>query len=53
MHPAERNYLRKVSPELDPKIFLNTKKGLGAMVQVLRLVTAAFLLMVCLIKAAC
>jgi hypothetical protein len=28
LHPAERNYLKKVSPELDPKILLNNKKGL-------------------------
>jgi hypothetical protein len=27
--------LRKVSPELDPKILLDTKKGLGAVVKFL------------------
>ena len=30
LHPAERDLLRKVSPELDPKIFLDTKKGFDA-----------------------
>ena len=35
LHPAERDLLRKVSPELDPKIFLDTKKGLGAVVKFL------------------
>jgi hypothetical protein len=34
LHSAERDYLRKVSPELDPKI-LFTKKGLGAVVKFL------------------
>ena len=33
LHPAERDLLRKVSPELDPKILLDTKKGLGAVVK--------------------
>jgi hypothetical protein len=28
LHSAERDYLRKVSPELDPKILLDTNKGL-------------------------
>ena len=28
LHPAERNFLKKVSPVLDPKILLNIKKGL-------------------------
>jgi hypothetical protein len=32
LHFAERDYLRKVSPELDPKILFDTKKGLGAVV---------------------
>jgi len=35
LHPAERDLLRKVSPELDPKILLDTKKGLGAAVKFL------------------
>jgi hypothetical protein len=35
LHSAEQNYLRKVSPELDPKIFLDTKKGLEAVVKFL------------------
>jgi hypothetical protein len=35
LHSAERDYLRKVSPELDPKILLDTKKGLGAVVKFL------------------
>ena len=35
LHPAERDLLRKVSPELDPKILLDTKKGLGAVVKFL------------------
>jgi hypothetical protein len=30
LHPIERSYLRKVSPELDSKIVFDTKKGLGA-----------------------
>jgi hypothetical protein len=30
LHSAERDYLRKVSPELNPKILLDTKKSLGA-----------------------
>jgi hypothetical protein len=33
LHPAERDYLRKVSPELDPKILLDAKKGFGAVVK--------------------
>jgi hypothetical protein len=33
LHSAERDYLRKVSPELDPKILLDTKKSLGAVVK--------------------
>jgi hypothetical protein len=37
LHSAERDYLRKVSPELDPKILLDTKKGLGAVVKLLDL----------------
>jgi hypothetical protein len=35
LHSAERDYLKKVSPELDSKIFLDTKKGLGAVVKFL------------------
>ena len=35
LHPAERDLLRKVSPELDPKILLDTKKGLDAVVKFL------------------
>jgi hypothetical protein len=35
LHSAERDYLRKVSPELDPKILLDIKKGLGAVVKFL------------------
>jgi hypothetical protein len=35
LHSAERDYLRKVSPVLDPKILLDTKKGLGAVVKFL------------------
>jgi hypothetical protein len=35
LHPAERDHLRKVSPELDPKILLDTKKGLGTVVKFL------------------
>ena len=35
LHPAERDLLKKVSPELDPKILLDTKKGLGAVVKFL------------------
>ena len=35
LHPAERDLLRRVSPELDPKILLDTKKGLGAVVKFL------------------
>jgi hypothetical protein len=35
LHPTERDYLRKVSPELDPKILLNTKKGLEAVAKFL------------------
>ena len=35
LHPAERDLLRKVSPELDPRILLDTKKGLGAVVKFL------------------
>jgi hypothetical protein len=35
LHSAKRDYLRKVSPELDPKIPLDTKKGLGAVVKFL------------------
>ena len=33
--PAERDLLRKVSPELDSKILLETKKGLSAVVKFL------------------
>jgi hypothetical protein len=32
-HPKERSCLRKVSPELDLQVLLDTKKGLGAMVK--------------------
>jgi hypothetical protein len=35
LHSAERNYLRIVTPEPDPKILLDTKKGLGAVVKFL------------------
>ena len=35
LHPAERDLLRKVSPELDLKILLDTNKGLGAAVKFL------------------
>ena len=35
LHPAERDLLRRVSPELDPKILLDTKKSLGAVVKFL------------------
>ena len=35
LHPAERDLLRKVSLELDSKILLDTKKGLGAVVKFL------------------
>ena len=35
LHPTERDLLRKVSPELDPKILLDTKKGLSAVVKFL------------------
>jgi hypothetical protein len=35
LHSAERDYLRKVSPELDPNILLYTKKGLGTVVKFL------------------
>jgi hypothetical protein len=35
LHLAKRNYLRKDFPELDFKIILDTKKGLGAIVKFL------------------
>jgi len=35
LHSAERDLLRKVSPEFDPKILLDTKKGIGAVVKFL------------------
>ena len=35
LYLAERDLLRKVSPELDLKILLDTKKGLGAVVKFL------------------
>ena len=35
LHPAERDLLRKVSLELDPKILFDTKKGLGVVVKFL------------------
>ena len=35
LHSAERDLLRIVSPELNPKILLDTKKGLGAVVKFL------------------
>ena len=35
LHPVEREVLRKVSPELDLKILLDTKKGLNAVVKFL------------------
>ena len=37
LHPEERDLLRKVSPELDFKILLDTKKSLGAVVMFLDL----------------
>ena len=37
LHPAERNLLRKVFPELDIKILLDTKKGLDAVARSLDL----------------
>jgi hypothetical protein len=37
LHSTERDYLRKVSPELGPKIPLDTKKGHGAVVKFLGL----------------
>ena len=35
LQPAERDLSRKVSPELDTKILLDTKKGLGAVDELL------------------
>ena len=35
LHPAERDLLRKVSLELDSKILVDIKKGLGAVVKFL------------------
>jgi hypothetical protein len=35
LHSAKQDYLRKVPPELDPKILVYTKKGLGAVVKFL------------------
>ena len=35
LHSAEQEVLRKVAPDLDPKIPLGTKKGLGAVVKFL------------------
>ena len=35
LHPVQREVLRKVSPELDLKILLDTKKGLDAVVKFL------------------
>ena len=35
LHPAEWDLLRKVSPELDPRILLDTKKGLGVVAKFL------------------
>ena len=35
LDPAERDLLKKVFPELDPKIFFDTKKSLGAVVKFL------------------
>jgi len=37
LHPTERNLLRKVFPELDLKILLDTKKGLDAVARSLDL----------------
>ena len=34
-HPAERDLLRKVFPELDSKILLDNKKSLGVIVKFL------------------
>ena len=35
LHPAERDLLRKVFPELDSKILLDSKKSLGVIVKFL------------------
>ena len=35
LHFVEREVLRKVPPELDPKILLDTKKGPGAVIKFL------------------
>jgi hypothetical protein len=35
LHPTERSYLRKVSPELDLQVLLDSKKGLSAVVKFL------------------
>jgi hypothetical protein len=35
LHSAERDYLKKVSSELDPKILLDTNRGFGAVVKFL------------------
>ena len=35
LHPVERSFLSKVSPELDLRVLLDTKKGLGAVVKFL------------------
>jgi len=35
LHPAERDLLRNISPELDPRILLDTKKGLGVVAKFL------------------
>ena len=35
LHPVERSFLSKVSPELDLRVLLDTKKGLEAVVKFL------------------
>jgi len=35
LHPAEQKLLKRVFPELDLRILLNTKKGLGVVVEFL------------------
>ena len=35
LHPVERDLLRKVSPELDPRFVLDIRKGLGVVVRFL------------------
>ena len=33
LHPTKRDFLRNIFPELNLKILLDTKKGLGAIVK--------------------